>query len=266
MRPPASQVEGPRQSWAGLTARSSSPTIPTSTSGERVWPFLIDDDGLPGEGDVRSGSPLPARARLAPVGRRCASRRASMKPDHVGREDLSSAALAHDRARRYHVNGSSGLGPATDRRPATIVGGGIAGEEAGGTAVTEAATGESLARCLRELVQHTAVYGLGPVLGQVAAVLLLPLYTNLLLPADYGTLEIIVLVGVFMNVFVGLQTATQVLRSYHACECEHDRREAISTAIIVTGVLTAAAVVPADVFRHRLSSIIFGTGAHAPLL
>ena len=189
-----------------------------------------------------------------------------MKPDHVGREDLSSAALAHDRARRHHVNGSSGLGPATDRRPATIVGGGIAGEEAGGTAVTEAATGESLARCLRELVQHTAVYGLGPVLGQVAAVLLLPLYTNLLLPADYGTLEIIVLVGVFMNVFVGLQTATQVLRSYHACECEHDRREAISTAIIVTGVLTAAAVVPADVFRHRLSSIIFGTGAHAPLL
>jgi len=154
-----------------------------------------------------------------------------MKPDHVGREDLSSAALAHDRARRHHVNGSSGLGPATDRRPATIVGGGIAGEEAGGTAVTEAATGESLARCLRELVQHTAVYGLGPVLGQVAAVLLLPLYTNLLLPADYGTLEIIVLVGVFMNVFVGLQTATQVLRSYHACECEHDRREAIFVVV-----------------------------------
>ena len=69
---------------------------------------------------------------------------------------------------------------------------------------------ESLTRRLRELVQHTAVYSLGPVLGQVAAFLLLPLYTNLLSPADYGTLEIIVLVSIFLNVFLGLQIVTQV--------------------------------------------------------
>ena len=49
--------------------------------------------------------------------------------------------------------------------------------------MTEVATGESLARRLRELVQHTAVYGLETVVGQVAAFLLRPLYTNLLSPA-----------------------------------------------------------------------------------
>ena len=125
---------------------------------------------------------------------------------------------------------------------------------------------EPLTRRLRELVQHTAVYSLGPVLGQVAAFLLLPLYTNLLSPADYGTLEIIVLVSIFLNVFLGLQIVTQVLRSYHAAEHEDDRRQAVSTAIIFTGVLTAAAVVPADVFRRHVSVALFGTDAHAPLL
>src|SRR5207245_8049190 len=136
-------------------------------------------------------------------------------------------------------------GPAMDRRSATPV-------------------RELLGPRLRELMQHTAIYGLGPVLGQVAAFLLLPLYTNLLSPADYGTLEIILLVGTFLNVFVGLQTVTQLLRAYHAAEDEGDRRQAVSTAIVFTGVLTAATIVPADVFRHRLSFLLFETDAHAP--
>jgi O-antigen/teichoic acid export membrane protein len=145
------------------------------------------------------------------------------------------------------MKGPSAAAPAMDVRPAVTV-------------------SNSLARRLRELVQHTAVYGLGPVAGQVAGFLLLPLYTHLLSPADYGTLEIIVLVGTFLNVFIGLQTVTQLFRAYHAAEGEPERRQAVSTAIIFTGVLTAAIIVPADVFRHRLSALVFGTDAHAPLL
>ena len=125
---------------------------------------------------------------------------------------------------------------------------------------------ELLGPRLRELMQHTAIYGLGPVLGQVAAFLLLPLYTNLLSPADYGVLEIILLVGTFLNVFFGLQTVTQLLRFYHACERERDRREVVSTAIIFTGAVTAAAILPADLLRDRISLALFGTDAQAPLL
>ena len=127
-------------------------------------------------------------------------------------------------------------------------------------------TNGSLATRLRELMQHTAVYGLGPVVGQLAAFLLLPLYTNLLSPEDYGRLEIIVLVGTFLNVFFGFQTVTQLLRFYHACERDRERREAVATAIIFTGVLTAVAILPADALRQRLSFALFGTAAYAPLL
>lgn len=145
------------------------------------------------------------------------------------------------------MNSTSAVGPATDHRSTTPV-------------------RESLAPRLRELMQHTVIYGLGPVLGQLAAFLLLPLYTNLLSPADYGTLEIILLVGTFLNVFFGLQTVTQLLRFYHACERERERREVVSTAIIFTGVLTAAAILPADLLRDRISLALFGTDAHGPLL
>jgi len=125
---------------------------------------------------------------------------------------------------------------------------------------------ESLAPRLREVMQHTAVYGLGPVLGQVASFLLLPLYTQLLSPADYGTLEVIVVVGTCLNVVFGFQAVTQLLRFYHTSESERDRQAAVSTAMIFTGVLTTAAILPADASRARISLALFGTDDHAPLL
>jgi O-antigen/teichoic acid export membrane protein len=117
-----------------------------------------------------------------------------------------------------------------------------------------------------ELLRHTAVYGLGPVLGQAAGFVLLPLYTNLLSPTDYGTLEILVLASTFLNVFLGLQTVTQIHRMYHGSDDPDERRRVVSTAVIFTGVLTTAAVLPADLFRHELSHALFGTGAHGHLL
>lgn len=121
-------------------------------------------------------------------------------------------------------------------------------------------------RRLGELARHTAVYGLGPVLGQAAAFVLLPLYTNLLSPSDYGRLEVIVLASTFLNVFLGLQTVTQIQRMYHAAQDTDEQRRVVSTAVIFTGVLTAAAMLPVDLFRHRLSHAIFGTDAYGDLL
>jgi O-antigen/teichoic acid export membrane protein len=106
------------------------------------------------------------------------------------------------------------------------------------------------------------VYGLGSVLGQAAAFVLLPLYTNLLSPTDYGTLEIIILTSTCLNVFLGLHVMVQIPRLYHAAEREEARGRAVSTAIIFSGALTTAAIIPADLFRHQLSVALFGTAAH----
>ncbi len=45
---------------------------------------------------------------------------------------------------------------------------------------------------LKRLARHSAIYGLGGIVSRILAVLLLPLYTNYLSPADYGRIETLV--------------------------------------------------------------------------
>lgn len=134
------------------------------------------------------------------------------------------------------------------------------------SAETRSAPAIALAGRLRELARHTIVYGLGPVLGQVASFLLLPLYTHLLSPTDYGTLEIVVLASSVLNVFLGLQIVTQLLRLYHACEHDEDRRGVVSTAILFTAGLTSTAVALMSLLRAPISRLLFGTEAYGDLL
>ncbi len=52
----------------------------------------------------------------------------------------------------------------------------------------------------RSFLKHAAVYGFGTLLLQAASVVLLPLYTRYLTPADYGTLEILNRVGQVLGI------------------------------------------------------------------
>src|SRR5439155_17933542 len=45
---------------------------------------------------------------------------------------------------------------------------------------------------LKELLRHSAIYGLGSIVARVPGVLLLPLYTRYLSPSDYGLIETLV--------------------------------------------------------------------------
>ena len=45
---------------------------------------------------------------------------------------------------------------------------------------------------LKELLRHSAIYGLGSIVSRVLAVLLLPLYTRYLSPSDYGLIETLI--------------------------------------------------------------------------
>ena len=56
----------------------------------------------------------------------------------------------------------------------------------------------------RDLLKHSAIYGLGQILARLASIILLPLYTRYLTPADYGILSVIDLaIGVLALVAAG---------------------------------------------------------------
>ena len=50
----------------------------------------------------------------------------------------------------------------------------------------------SLAAELKRLGRHSLVYGIGGLVSRILAVLLLPLYTHYLTPANYGAIETLV--------------------------------------------------------------------------
>jgi O-antigen/teichoic acid export membrane protein len=75
-----------------------------------------------------------------------------------------------------------------------------------------------------------AVYAAGAVLSRGIALLMLPLTTRLLAPADYGALELIVSCGVLVNLVVPLETAQALARLWNERPAGEPRRRLAGTA------------------------------------
>jgi len=116
------------------------------------------------------------------------------------------------------------------------------------------------------MARHTLVYGLSPVLARAVGFLMLPLYTRVLSPSDYGTLELVLLAVTFLNIFLGLEFVEGVLRLYHSYPAESDKAQVVSTAILFTGLLTTGGVLAADAFRHQIAIALFGDDTTTHLL
>src|SRR4029078_13616733 len=62
---------------------------------------------------------------------------------------------------------------------------------------------------LKELLRHSAIYGLGSIVARVLGVLLLPLYTRYLSPSDYGLIETLIALSAVLTALVaqGMKSA-----------------------------------------------------------
>lgn len=112
---------------------------------------------------------------------------------------------------------------------------------------------------LGKLVKNTSVYGVGLLLTRAIGLFLLPLYTRLLTPADYGILELLDLMTFVLGLVImsGLQGA--VLKYYYAEQNPDQRKEYISTAfqyvsgaafIVLGAVFVAARPIGALLFHQ----------------
>jgi O-antigen/teichoic acid export membrane protein len=96
------------------------------------------------------------------------------------------------------------------------------------------------------------VYAAGTIASRGIALLLLPLYTRVLSPADYGALDLIVTCGVLVNLVVPLETSQALARLWNERPAGEARRRLAATAWTFTlaghalfalaGVLAAAPI------------------------
>ncbi|MFM9961949.1 MAG: lipopolysaccharide biosynthesis protein [Planctomycetaceae bacterium] len=110
----------------------------------------------------------------------------------------------------------------------------------------------------RDILKHSAVYGIGQILGRLASLLLLPLYTRCLSPSDYGCVAILDLTAGILAVFIGSGMATAVTRYHFDTESEEDRNRLWWTGLGYLGLASLILIGPMWLARHWLANVTLG--------
>jgi len=119
---------------------------------------------------------------------------------------------------------------------------------------------------MRGLVMHSAVYWVGTMVAKFMGFLLIPLYTRHLTPANYGTLELVVLTADVFCMVLSMQLTTAVFKYYHAGRSEADRNKVISTAMIGVAIMLMVALAVLLPLAGAVSTMIFGTTEYRNIL
>jgi O-antigen/teichoic acid export membrane protein len=101
-----------------------------------------------------------------------------------------------------------------------------------------------LKKLLKQLASESAIYGISSMLSKFIGIFLVPLYTHLLLPSDYGTLNLVNSTFYFIIVFACFALDSASARWYYDTENADDRKSTISswfwfqlTSSIILGII-----------------------------
>ena len=117
-----------------------------------------------------------------------------------------------------------------------------------------------------QLAKHSGIYGVGVILSKSVGFLMLPVYTHVLKPSDYGILELLDLITFFAGIFASVGILTAVFRFYSAYESERDRMEVISTAQLCNAGLSLVVTVLILLFAPFLADRVLGDRSLAPFV
>jgi O-antigen/teichoic acid export membrane protein len=119
---------------------------------------------------------------------------------------------------------------------------------------------------LKELMRHSAVYGLGGIVARVLGVLLLPLYTRYLSPRDYGLIETLVALSAVLTALVAQAMKSAFFRFYFDSKEERRRLLVVRTAFWYVAAASTATLIAGVVFAEPISWVLFGTTSHGGLV
>src|ERR687884_1108840 len=119
---------------------------------------------------------------------------------------------------------------------------------------------------LKELLRHSAIYGLGSIVARILGVLLLPLYTRYLSPGDYGLIETLVALSAVLAALVAQGMKSAFFRFYFDSTEEARRLLVVRTAFWYVQAAAAVVLVAGIALARPLSSVLFGNGHHVGLV
>lgn len=109
------------------------------------------------------------------------------------------------------------------------------------------------------LGRHSLIYGIGIVLSKAVAFLMLPVYTRLLSPADYGTLQLVNMVLEVMSIFAGSRIALGIFHFYHKARAGTERKAVLSTSLMLLTLTYGMAATLTFTAAPWVATVLFGT-------
>ena len=127
-------------------------------------------------------------------------------------------------------------------------------------------TENAMLQRLKELLRHSAIYGLGSIVARVLAVLLLPLYTRYLSPTDYGLIETLVALSAVLTALVAQAMKSAFFRFYFDSAEPEDRLLVVRTTFWYVLAASTAVLVAGVAFAQQISWLLFDTRSHDGLV
>ena len=119
---------------------------------------------------------------------------------------------------------------------------------------------------ITRLAQHSAIYGLGGLVSRFVALLLLPLYTRYLTPADYGAVETLVALAAILATVLRLGIASAFFRFYFDSADTAHRLRVVRTSFWFTMTMATLGLVAGLILAEPISNWLFDTGDHTTLV
>ena len=114
---------------------------------------------------------------------------------------------------------------------------------------------------LKALLRDAVVYGASTVLTRAVSLLVVPIYTRILSPAEYGAIDILSIFGNLITLTVALEIGQAVARFLPDAESDPDRRRLVSTATIFGIVAYSGFVAAALLLVEPLRDLLIGEEA-----
>jgi O-antigen/teichoic acid export membrane protein len=118
----------------------------------------------------------------------------------------------------------------------------------------------------KRMIKHSSIYAIGNFSRQIVGFLMLPVYTRFLTPADYGVVALLVLMVSLIELLFGARLFQAVPKFYYDQDDQKRRHAVISTAMLLTSTISAAAVLAVIALRTPISEIMMGSPEHATVV
>lgn len=115
----------------------------------------------------------------------------------------------------------------------------------------------SIGSKLKELSEHTLIYGIGSAMQSLLTFLLIPIYTYYFSVEEYGSISLIILIGSVLGTIFYFGISGSLSRSYYDYEDEGNRKKVVTTSLILTILGASIQVIIGLLFSEKFSIIFF---------